>query len=410
MANSFLEKFSKYTPSDSERAILESVTDYSIKLDKEARIISCNVRFSSYVPFATLERIENAIKEAYTLSLMEIHPSFENTPFDIAYMEHVFYESTRRDFLGNGFLTGAILEKLDDSEISAENGVLHISLKHGGRDLLVENGYDRLLSQIISEMFGEKHDIDFCGITEMNYEDINSGFVLPEIPYFPPEAYNSAPDEASIPESTMKYSVSKLEPVCSFDEDTGIVSSGGMMFDISEIENVYKKIKDINVSPIRNAVIGNDHITVCGEVFGYEKKLTKKGDKCIVSFFVTDNDSSIVVKMFYELEKDAEYGKISDGKSIIMKGSAKIDKFDDGIDACFKLRRGEEYHLILVYAPQAEGIDADMPYKIRCDDDWKSVPIKLLNEPACDSALIELESTVRLIAKAQSEDVQIKSG
>jgi len=51
-----------------------------------------------------------------------------------------------------------------------------------------------------------------------------------------------------------------------------------------------------------------------------------------------------------------------------------------------------------------------MPYKIRCDDGWKSVPIKLLNEPACDSALIELESAVRTIAKAQSKEVQASSG
>ena len=91
-------------------------------------------------------------------------------------------------------------------------------------------------------------------------------------------------------------------------------------------------------------------------------------------------------------------------------GVAKIDKFDDGIDACFRLRRGEQYHLILVYAPQAEGIDADMPYKIRCGGDWQSVPIKLLNEPACSSALIELESAVRIIAKEQCGYMQSGSG
>ncbi len=328
MAKSFLEKFSKYTPSDSELALLSGVIDYSIKLDKEARIISCSVRFPSYVPYASLERIESSIKEAYALSIMEIHPSFENTPFDIAYMEHVFYESTRRDIMGNGFLTGAILEKLDDSEISAENGTLHISLKHGGKSLLLEKGYDKLLTQIIFEMFGERHEIDFCGVTELTYDDLDFSYTLPEIPVpsYPAEQNTSfVQDENSSP---VKNSASKSESNFSFDSDTGIVTSGGMMFDISEIDNVYKKIKDINISPLRSAVMGNDRVTVCGEVFGYEKKLTKKGDKCIVSFYVTDNDSSVVVKMFYELEKDEEYGKISDGKCVIMKGSSRLDKFD----------------------------------------------------------------------------------
>ena len=79
-------------------------------------------------------------------------------------------------------------------------------------------------------------------------------------------------------------------------------------------------------------------------------------------------------------------------------GISQIDKFDDALNVCFKVRNGEKYHLILVYAPQGEGLDTDMPYKIRCDDDWQSVPVKLLNEPACDSALIELKSAVCTIA------------
>jgi len=91
-------------------------------------------------------------------------------------------------------------------------------------------------------------------------------------------------------------------------------------------------------------------------------------------------------------------------------GVSRIDKYDDGINACFKLRRGEKYHMILVYAPQGEGLEAHMPYKIQCDGEWQSVPIKLLNEPACSSALLELESTVRSIAKEQLYCLQENSG
>ena len=129
---------------------------------------------------------------------------------------------------------------------------------------------------------------------------------------------------------------------------------------------------------------------------------------------MTFSNEALAKKESIELLKDirvAICGNLPTAcKALRDMGVAKIDKFEDGIDACFRLRRGEEYHLILVYAPQAEGIDADMPYKIRCGGDWKSVSIKLLNEPACESALIELESTLRLIAKAQSEGVQISSG
>ncbi|MBQ3054739.1 MAG: hypothetical protein IJC88_01395 [Oscillospiraceae bacterium] len=83
-------------------------------------------------------------------------------------------------------------------------------------------------------------------------------------------------------------------------------------------------------------------------------------------------------------------------------GVSKIDQYDDAINACFKLRSGETYHLILVYAPQGEGLVAEMPYKIECEGEWKSVPIKLLNEPPCESALLELELAVQEIASKQN--------
>lgn len=73
-------------------------------------------------------------------------------------------------------------------------------------------------------------------------------------------------------------------------------------------------------------------------------------------------------------------------------GISQIDKFDDALNVCFKVRNGEKYYLILVYAPQGEGLNADMPYKIHCENEWQSVPVKLLNGPACSSALVELES------------------
>ena len=86
-------------------------------------------------------------------------------------------------------------------------------------------------------------------------------------------------------------------------------------------------------------------------------------------------------------------------KSLRDFGVVKIDKYGDAVDLSFALRKGEEYHLVLVYAPQGEGINADMPYKIRCEGEWKSVPIKLLNEPACDAAIVDLTATVYAIAK-----------
>lgn len=329
MQKTFLEMFSKYIPSDSERALLSRVLSYTVKADKQARIISCNVRFDSYVPFSALSRIESAIEKSYELSRMEICPSFENTPFDISYIEHVFFELSRKSSQANGFFSGAFIEKLDNSEISEDADTLFISLKNGGKNLLIDGGCDKLISDIIFDMFGTKKQIEFCGVTELSYKDLENIDVLPEIRLAPPPIHTTEYDTTT--QNNILNSVyynSSPDASCDVDLENGLVKTPAMVFDISEITDVYGKIKNLDIIPIRNALLGKGQFTVCGEVFGYEKKLTKKGDKCIVTFYITDNDSSAVVKMFYSLDKDEQYGAIKDGACIIMRATCQPDRFD----------------------------------------------------------------------------------
>ena len=184
-----------------------------------------------------------------------------------------------------------------------------------------------MISDIIEEMFGERKKIEFCGITELTYEDLANYTNLPEI-HVPVSHEAKEAEMERIASSTLTSALRNEETDAEVDIDEGIVKCGGMIFDISEIENVYNTVKDINIIPIRKANLDSGNFTVCGEVFGYEKKLTKKQDKCIVSFFICDKEASHVVKMFYSKEKDEEYGKISDGKCIILQAKAQIDKFD----------------------------------------------------------------------------------
>jgi hypothetical protein len=52
-----------------------------------------------------------------------------------------------------------------------------------------------------------------------------------------------------------------------------------------------------------------------------------------------------------------------------------------------------DYHLILIYAPHAEGL---LNTAYTCSS-GEGVPIRLLNEPCCHSALVELKSILRRI-------------
>ena len=79
------------------------------------------------------------------------------------------------------------------------------------------------------------------------------------------------------------------------------------------------------------------------------------------------------------------------------QGIIHIDKFTDAVN----IGRESYYHLILVYAPQGEGLVST--YYItgsKEQDTEQAIPVRMLNEPCCHSALLEIKMTVQEIAKS----------
>ena len=319
----FYEKFKKYTPTDYERKIIDKITDFSAKADVEKRMIMLDAFFDEYIHYSELAPVEESIKNAYELNYMSISPRFKNVEFSLAKMEHVFYELQRKTAQGLGFFNGAEA-RLEGAEISASGNVLSVSLKNGGKALLIAGECDRIISDVIYNMFGVRMQIEFVGVTSLPYEELEHD--LPPIVFSPSreELEKKQADNAASAMNTL----SKGEAFAEVNPEEAIVKSGNMMFDIGNIEDVYNRIKSIAVVPLRSATLDSEAFTVCGEVFSYTKKLTKSGEKCIVSFYMTDNDSSAVVKMIYAADRDEEYSKIKDGVSIILRGTMQIDKFD----------------------------------------------------------------------------------
>lgn len=78
-------------------------------------------------------------------------------------------------------------------------------------------------------------------------------------------------------------------------------------------------------------------------------------------------------------------------------GIIQIDQYTDAVN----IGRKSDYHLILVYAPQGEGLFDT--YCVSRGDETAGVPgtpIRLLNEPCCQSALLEIDMKIRRIARS----------
>lgn len=84
---------------------------------------------------------------------------------------------------------------------------------------------------------------------------------------------------------------------------------------------------------------------------------------------------------------------------LLQQGVVRIDQYQDATEIAEEMA----YHLILIYAPQAEGL-LNTAYSIAplFESGKQAIPIRLLNEPCCHSALLELKSTIRRITDALS--------
>lgn len=82
---------------------------------------------------------------------------------------------------------------------------------------------------------------------------------------------------------------------------------------------------------------------------------------------------------------------------LLRHGVVQIDQYEDAAE----LTEETAYHMILIYAPNAEGIlDTVYTRSPVSGKGGATVPIRLLNEPACNSALLELKSMIRRISES----------
>jgi len=332
MARTFKEVFSLYKPDFIEQAAIEKITALSLKVDKDMRLIEATAAFSEYISYETLVAIENKVKECYTLNGMRVKPTYQSETFSVSKFGDIIEELKRRRAQGNGFFANAVISNgssdFNEADVSCEGDTIFINLKNGGKKLLEISSCDKILSDIISEWFDIEKKIEFTGQTSLDFDQYRQDNPLPTFEYHPAIHTESKEEQAA----SVQNSFGRGETSAAVNFEEGICSSGKMRFDINDMEIVSGKFKTVDsILPIRNITLESPRFVICGEIFDYQKKDTRSGEKCIVSFFVTDNDASCILKMIYDKEKEEQYSKIKNGAAVMISGGSTIDKFDGSL-------------------------------------------------------------------------------
>ncbi len=331
--NKFDKLFAKYEQTDEIRAILDDITSLTPRVDRDRRLIELEAGFSRIVPKVDLYKIEDGIREVYELNIVRILPKYDKSLFSKTYIPEAVKELSRVGAVSRGFFNDY------DYNIAENLLELKISFNNGGVDLLYTAKTNEILSNIIYNEFGLRFDVKITReqpeVTQDYFQneiaelELRARKTVKEI-----EQHRSRQIEEAVPVEDPYKDFDRIATLSEGDvvnEQNGrIFRVGGKIFDASEPEFIIgSEFEIVDVTPIREIDGPRKNLVVLGEVFGFETKETRRQDKLILTFAVTDKDSSIYIKLTRPKEELDDYLKnIKNGITVAISCYSKIDSFD----------------------------------------------------------------------------------
>ncbi|HPE94689.1 MAG TPA: PolC-type DNA polymerase III [Bacillota bacterium] len=316
----FLKCFAKYKPNDNAVWLLDMLTDFCVKINREQRKVKCVCTASKICDCDTLTAMEQEIARQYALAEMKILVSYPSELFEkLSLQLLVDIMQQRCGRVGNGFFDMA------KGKYDTSTGEYAITLAHGlDVSLLYGVGADKCLSQTAKEAFGLDVSFTFYGQSE-------------DIQYIAPE-YEQMKQETQIMLGSFIQNESAAIQTASFDplseapeplsenDEEKVYTCGKMKFDLSELSPMYgKQINMTKFRTVRSIYDSTDTFTFCGEVYKTEKKESRDGDRITFTWYITDNDSSALVRITEAIESCNDLKKIKPGASLILTGKASKD-------------------------------------------------------------------------------------
>ena len=389
--NKFDRIFSKYSQSADERSILDMAENVRTKINRDKRIVEINCEFPQIIPKKDLYQIEESIRAAYELNFVRLIPRYPWELFTKSYMREVMYELQRVGAVSRGFFNEY------DCRISGDHIEIEISFNNGGVELLYSAKTNEIISNIIYGEFGRRFSVD---IKQDSSCDVGDGFFAGQLAELEKQArsaqvelahqraFRHENDEQTVVEETPDKDFERIatlsakDVVCEQSENNFHI--GGKYFDVSSPEFIIgDEFQIVDPTPIRNIDGPRKNIVVLGEVFGIESKETRRGDKLILTFAVTDKDSSIYIKLVSTKEELEPYlTNIKEGMTIAIYGYSKIDTFDKEpvlypnavakIKQKYRMDNAPEKRVELHCHTQMSSMDAIIPPKelVRRAHDW----------------------------------------
>lgn len=322
--------FTKYAPvNKGESDIFKNAYDVSIKADKERKMYHIYFSYPSVIKTQTLYVLENHLTDFYGLTVVRLYPSYPSETFDIDAVDEVIEEAKRSGVAVKGFLS--------EYKASISDGTLSLEIPFDeSAGIIVDLAkIEDVISEVIKDRFSLRYKTKIVfsreiasGINDyLKTRDESARRVYSD-------EVKSAIENAALNEKDEDKPVCERKASLFTETETsasdGVFKIGRLTFDTNNAEPLIGNAFEIS-SPlaIRSCNRYEQNAVVLGEIFKFEERELRGGDKFSITVGITDKDSSLYLKkVIASGELDEWKSKLKPGKIVAAKGPIKPDKFD----------------------------------------------------------------------------------
>lgn len=329
--------FKKYQPQNKGQSdIFDKSRSAAVRGDKSMKMYEVSFFYPSLIHKKALYDLEANLAEFYEMNSVRLFPTYPSELFSEEYMSEVTEEAKRCGVAVRGFF--------QNYKISSEGDTVTIEIPFNdiAGEILVRADTEKVFEDIIRREFSIERKINFKYSAPGEPSDYIAEKEAADRAAFSNERRRSLEEaaERKAKELDEKDATPELEHIDSLYEATGdgfevslgdgCASSGKMKFDISAPELLLGKEFEIkNPIPMRRISASRGNVCVLGEIFKFEERELRGGDKFSLTVGVTDRDSSVYLKAVIKAEElDLYKGKLKCGVCVAVKGTCRPDKFD----------------------------------------------------------------------------------
>ena len=344
MAKTLLQFLNRYTPRAEHREILDYVTAYTVRADKEARLLEIKADLPMLVTKNILYAIESDIRAQYALNCVRILPHYPAELFSESYIPEILAEAERVGVVARGFFSTY------RTHLSQDALVIDLPLSVGGMNFLddaktrevisgiIRSEFDRLITVKLEHPEGYESESSVAyrhAMEALERQAVEANRQYEESRRNASYSYDNG-KSSGVEEGQEGPNLTRIFSV--YDEDAtpdlsveGQVRIGHTTFNISSPEFVLGEPFEILPAQIAAVTHPQKNVTFIGDVICYTEDSNRTGDSYRISFGLTDGNSTIEARRFNVPPEEAKElaGLFAKGGTYAMRGYVKKDTRKD---------------------------------------------------------------------------------